>query len=119
MTMNCLRIENSLVRLYGIILQAEWASESANIGTIFFCFSFPDYIQQKCLILDEDLPYVWSTIINSMSQMPYDAVKYKSKSNNNSLVETSTLHDSTNTTTALSLTNTKENEPEQQYPMTL
>ena len=76
-------------------------------------------IQQKCLILDEDLPYVWSTIINSMSQMPYDAVKYKSKSNNNSLVETSTLHDSTNTTTALSLTNTKENEPEQQYPMTL
>ena len=44
MTMNCLRIENSLVRLYGIILQAEGASKSANIGTIFFCFSFPDYI---------------------------------------------------------------------------
>ncbi|CAF1485743.1 unnamed protein product, partial [Rotaria sordida] len=35
-----------------------------------------DFIQQKCLILDEDISHTWSTIINSMTQMPYDAVKY-------------------------------------------
>jgi hypothetical protein len=33
------------------------------------------------LILPEDLPHIWSTIMNSMTQMPYDANKYKQKSN--------------------------------------
>jgi hypothetical protein len=32
------------------------------------------------LILPEDIPFTWTTIINSMTQMPYDAIKYKSKS---------------------------------------
>jgi hypothetical protein len=41
---------------------------------------FSDFIQQKCLILDEDIPHTWVSIMNSMTQMPYDAVKYKSKS---------------------------------------
>ncbi|CAF4059345.1 unnamed protein product [Rotaria sp. Silwood2] len=40
-----------------------------------------EFIQQKCLILPEDISYIWSTILNSMAQMPYDAVKYKSKIN--------------------------------------
>ena len=48
-----------------------------------------------------------------MNQMPYDALKYKSKSNINSVVKASTLHDSTNTTSALSLINTNENEDDQ------
>ena len=47
----------------------------------FVCFS--DFIQQKCLISDEDITYTWASIINSMSQMPYDAVKYKSKLDSN------------------------------------
>jgi hypothetical protein len=70
------------------------------------CCSSSDFIQQKCLILDEDISHTWSTIINSMTQMPYDAVKYKSKSNNKS--ETPKSNDTTSTTTA-----TNENEPEQ------
>ncbi|CAF1530108.1 unnamed protein product, partial [Rotaria sp. Silwood1] len=38
-------------------------------------------VKQKCLILPEDISYIWSTILNSMAKMPYDAVKYKSKIN--------------------------------------
>ena len=82
------------------------------------CFSFADFIQQKCLILDEDIPHVWSTIMNSMNQMPYDAIKYKPKSNNNSAIETSALNDSINSTNALLSMDANENEFEQ-YPMTL
>ncbi|CAF3934686.1 unnamed protein product [Rotaria sp. Silwood1] len=69
------------------------------------------FIQQKCLILDEYLPHTWSRIMNSMAQMPYDAVKYKPKSNNNSLSQTPKLNDTTTTTIALSPINTNENEP--------
>jgi len=57
------------------------------------CFSL-DFIQQKCLILPEDLSHTWSTIINSMTQMPYDAVKYKQKSN---VSTASTVTESANT----------------------
>ena len=41
---------------------------------------FLDFIQQKCLVLEEDIQHTWTSILNSMTQMPYDAVKYKSKS---------------------------------------
>ncbi|CAF0837930.1 unnamed protein product [Rotaria sp. Silwood1] len=70
-----------------------------------------EFIQEKCLILDEYLPHTWSRIMNSMAQMPYDAVKYKPKSNNNSLSQTPKLNDTTTTTIALSPINTNENEP--------
>jgi hypothetical protein len=40
-----------------------------------------DFIQQKCLILSDDLSHIRSTIMNSMTQMPYDATKCKQKSN--------------------------------------
>ena len=33
------------------------------------------------MILPGDLLHLWSTIINSMIQMPYDANKYKQKAN--------------------------------------
>ncbi|CAF4047187.1 unnamed protein product [Rotaria magnacalcarata] len=48
-----------------------------------------DFIQQKCLILSEEVPHIWSTIINSMAQMPYDAVKYKTK--NNDTIQSTTV----------------------------
>jgi hypothetical protein len=68
--------------------------------------------------LDEDIFHTWSTIINSMSQMPYDAVKYnKLKSNNNSLSATPILNDATTTTTTNSAAPSSfdllENEPEE------
>lgn len=78
-----------------------------NNSSFYFISNF---IQQKCLILDEDILYAWSNIINSMIQMPYDAVKYKPKSENKSLSETTKLNDST--TTVLTSINTNEDEPE-------
>lgn len=57
-----------------------------------------DFIQQKCLILPEDIDHTWKSIINSMNQFPYDAVKYsnKPKQEDNSLtapVVPSTIND--------------------------
>ncbi|CAF1589690.1 unnamed protein product, partial [Didymodactylos carnosus] len=34
------------------------------------------YIQQKCLIVDEDIGNIWAAVIKSMDQFQYDAVKY-------------------------------------------
>ncbi|CAF4503456.1 unnamed protein product [Rotaria socialis] len=42
-----------------------------------------EFIQQKCLITAEDMPHTWHTITNSLAQMPYDAVKYKTKTTTN------------------------------------
>ena len=67
------------------------------------------------MILDEDIAHTWSTIINSVTQMPYDAVKYKSKSNNNSCSEASKLNYTTTTTTNIQpASDTNENESVQQ-----
>lgn len=54
--------------------------------------------------MDEDIAHTWMTITNSMAQMPYDAVKYKSKLNNSSLLTTPKLNDSTAATTTAALT---------------
>jgi hypothetical protein len=35
------------------------------------------------LVLDEDISHTWESIMHSMAQMPYDAVKYKSKQDRN------------------------------------
>lgn len=68
-------------------------------------FYFLEFIQQKCLVLPEDIPYTWLTIMNSMTQMPYDAVKYTSKTNNTTTssnsTETATSSNSTETTTGI------------------
>ncbi|CAF1239252.1 unnamed protein product [Adineta ricciae] len=47
-----------------------------------------EFIQQKCLILPEDIPFTWTTIINSMTQMPYDAIKYKAKPTVDTIIAT-------------------------------
>ncbi|CAF4256314.1 unnamed protein product, partial [Rotaria sp. Silwood2] len=50
-----------------------------------------EFIQQKCLVTAEDMPHTWYTIINSMAQMPYDAVKYKTKTTTNMESTTSVI----------------------------
>ncbi|CAF2846990.1 unnamed protein product [Rotaria sp. Silwood2] len=84
------------------------------LATMQYVIFSLDFIQQKCLILPEDISHTWTTILNSMAQMPYDAVKYKPKTNDTALSNIHNSVDASAITTEASPSNTNYALPEKE-----